>query len=214
MSVVRLCAIEALAEILIAEIPELEGKVCVGVPPNTHDQTYPSMTINAVTWKFEPDDPEELDMGSFGESVRRVGTHEATVQIRILAATQGERDTYASRVVDVFAGFEDEDGCPHPGTILARVTACTVLPWTACFDLASDRWINQRAFESKYEALIEVDGLIPALVVKQGVYSIRELVLGVIHDFTTPIDETTITTTPAVELVEINEDGSIEPYAP
>jgi hypothetical protein len=214
MSVVRLCALEALSEVLVEAIPELDGQVCIGVPPNTHEQTYPSMTINPVRWKFQPEEIEELDMGSSGLSVRRVGTHEGMIQIRVLATTPGQRDELASRVVDVFAGFEDEDGCPHPGTILARVTECGAVPWTACFDLDRDEWINQRAFESKYEALIEVDAAIPALVTKPGVYSIQTLQLGFTSDFTTTYSASTMLASAAVEVVQINEDGSLEPYDP
>lgn len=213
MAVIRLCALEALAEYIVEQIPELDGKVCVGVPPNTHDQSYPALTINAVRWTWQPGEVEELDLDTPGMSVRRVGHHEGMIQLRVLASTVGERDELASRVVDAFLGFEDEDGNIHPGTIITRVTECGLVPWTACFDLDRDEWINLRAFESKYEALIEVEGSIPALVTKAGVYKIETLLVGLTHDFTTVFSADTMAA-PAVEVVQINEDGSFEPYAP
>lgn len=214
MSVVRLCALDALAEYLVSVVPELVGKVCVGVPPNTHQQTYPSLTINAVRWAFEPEEIEELDEETTpGYLVRKVGTHAAIIQIRVLAATPGERDTLSSQIVDAFLAFEDEDGWAHPGTILTRITDCGLVPWTACFDLDRDQWVNLRAFESLYEGLIEVDGAIPALVTKAGVYTIETLQLGVTDDFTTTFSADTMIP-PAVEVVEINEDGTLSPYAP
>lgn len=213
MSIVRVCALEALAEYLVSQVPELVDRVCVGVPPNSHDQTYPSMTINGVRWTFEPGEQEELDLPHPSTTVRRVGHHEGTVQIRILAATDGERDELSEAVIAAFRGFEDEDGWPHPGTILSRVTDCGLVPWTACWDLDRDEWLNLRAFESLYESLIEVNARVPALVTKEGVYKVETLALGLTSDFTTtPSADMMIP--PAVELVEINEDGTIQPYAP
>lgn len=213
-AVVKLCALECLAEIIVAAVPELAGRVCVGVPPNTHDQTYPSLAIRAAgRWKFEGSTVEELPTELLRTSVRRVGHHEGMVQLRVLASTPALRDELAQAVVDVFTGFEDEDGWPHPGTILARVTRCGLVPWTACFDLEREEWVDQRAFEQLYEGVIEVEATIPALVVKRGVPRIETLVLGLTHDLsTTPSVD--MMSAPTVEVVRINEDGSIEPYAP
>ena len=213
MAVIRLCALEALAEYLVELIPELEDRICIGVPPNSHEQTTPSLTINPMRWGFEPGEIEELDLDTPGVSVRRVGHHEATIQIRVLAATPGERDELTQQVVDAFLGFEDEDGWPHPGTILARVSECGLVPWTACFDLERDEWVNLRAFENQYEGLVEAGARIPALGTKEGVYTIDTLHLGITSDFTTTFSAATMIP-PTVEVVTINEDGTIEPFTP
>ncbi len=214
VAVVKLCALECLGEIITASVPELEGRVCVGVSPNTHGQTYPSLAINAAgRWKFMGSTVEELEVGLLRTSVRRVGHHEGMVQLVVLADNPQLRDELAQAVVDVFTGFEDEAGWPHPGTVLARVTRCGLVPWTACFDVESDEWDNRRAFEQLYEGVIQVEGTIPALVVKRGVPRIETLVLGLTHDLsTTPSVD--MMSAPTVEVVRINEDGSIEPYAP
>lgn len=212
--VVRLAALEALAEIIVADVPEFTDRVCVGVPPNSHDQEYPSLSIRAGgRWTFEPGTVEELEVGLARTSVRRVGHHQGMVQLRVLAATAGERDELAQRVVDVFLGFEDEDGWPHVGTILARVTRCGLVTWTAAFDLDRDEWVDVGAFTNQYEGLIEVEARIPALVTKAGVPKIETLILGITEDLSaTPSVD--MLSAPTVEVVQINEDGSIEPYAP
>jgi hypothetical protein len=213
-AVVKLCALEVLGEMITAEIPELVDRVCVGIPPNTHQQTYPSLAIRAAgRWKFYGTTVEELPAGLLNTSVRRVGHHEGMVQLRVLASSPAERDALAQAVVDVFTGFEDEDGYPHPGTVLARVTRCGLVPWTACFDMESDEWVDQRAFEQLYEGLVQVEATIPALVCKRGVPRIETLVLGLTHDLTTT-PSAAMMAAPTVEVVTINEDGSIEPYAP
>lgn len=212
MAIIKLCALETLAEQITAQIPELVDRVCVGVPPNSHDETTPSMTVNAVRWKYEPGMVEELTTAP-GVSVRRVGHHEGMIQIRILAATPGERDDLADRVVDVFLGFVDPEGFAHPGTILSRITNCGLVPWVASWDLDQDELVNLEAFTSKYEALIQVEGRVPALVTRTGVRDVRTLILGLTADFTATANTATMAA-PATEVVQISETGAIEPYTP
>lgn len=214
MAVVKLCALEALAEIILADVPELTDRICVGVPPRSHDQTYPSLSIQlAGKWPFMPSTVEELPVDLANTSVRRVGHHEGTVQLRVLAATPGERDELAQRVIDVFTGFEDEMGFPHPGTILTRVVRCGLVTWTACFDLDGDQWVDLAADRDKFEGLITVEGTVPALVTKRNVPKIETLILGLTEDLSTAASVDMLSA-PTVEVVQINEDGSIEPYAP
>lgn len=213
MAIVRTCALERLAEILVCNIPELVDRVCVGAPPSSHEQTYPSMTINGMRWTFQPDEVEDLPGSPPGMAIRRVGSHDGTVQIRVLATTPAERDDLSQRIVDAFTGFEDENGDPHPGVILARVTECGFIPWTASFDLDRDEWINLAAFDRKYEALIEVDASVPAIVCKTGVPTIETLRLGLTGDFTSTPSAATMQP-PAVEVVQILQDGTMVPYTP
>jgi hypothetical protein len=213
-AVVKLCSLECLGDLITAEIPELVDRVCIGVPPNTHEQTYPSLAIRAAgRWKFMGSTVEELTSPLLHTSVRRVGHHEGMVQLRVLASSPAERDALAQAVVNVFVGFEDEDGYPHPGTVLARVTRCGLVTWTACFDLDDEEWVDTGAFNQLYEGLIQVEATIPALVCKPGVPRIETLVLGLTHDLTTTASAAMMLA-PTVEVVLINENGSIEPYAP
>jgi hypothetical protein len=212
-AVIRTCALESLADYLTCQVPELVDRVCVGVPPSGHEQTYPSMTINAVKWRTKIGEVEILAGAPPGILVQRVGHHEGLVQVRILAANDVERDELADKVIQAFLGFVDEQGWEHPSTILTRLTECGYIPWTACFDLDTDEAINLDAFDRKYEALLEVDATIPALTCRGNVPTVDQLLLGVTQYFTTAYTSATMAA-PAVEVVVINADGTIVPYTP
>lgn len=205
-TVVRTCALESLAAIVTCGIPELRDSVCIGAPPSSHEQTYPSLTINAVKWSFRPENIEELADSPPGVLIRRVGHHAGMVQIRVLATTTTSRDEFAERIVNVFTSFEDEDGWPHPGVVIARITECGLVPWTASFELDGDEWVNLEAFDRKYEALIEVDGFIPALTCKHGVPTVETLALAVTTSFAGAVAGDPISAD-ATEVVSLTVDG-------
>lgn len=207
MSAVRTCALESLAAAITCQIPELVDAVCIGAPPSSHEQTYPSMTINAVRWTFVPENIAELDGAPPGVLIRRVGHHDGIVQIRILATTPAQRDDLAERVANVFTSFEDEDEWPHPGTIITRITECGLIPWTASFDLDTDEWVNLDAFERKYEALLEADAFIPTLTCRTGVATIDTLQLATETSFDAD------TAAPVAELVRLTAAGVPVPIA-
>jgi hypothetical protein len=216
MDNMRNAALHALARTITCAVPELIDKVCVGAPPSSHEQAYPSMTVNAIRWRFIASEIEEIEEAAGappGLSIRRIGSHEAMIQIRILCTSTAQRDELAEKVVQVFLDSEDEDEWPHPGIIIARITDCGFVPWTASFELDQDEWVNLRAFDRQYEALIEATGILPAFSCKPGVPTIDTLEMGVTDDFTaTPSVDNMAP--PVVELAVILQDGTVVSTTP
>jgi hypothetical protein len=215
MAVVRMCALEQLAAVLTAAIPELAGKVCISTPLDNHTQTLPSMAIDwAGAVKYEPLQTEDVahlpaDADHLTpRAVFNVGAHEGMVQIRVLAGTPRKRNELAQAVVDVFTAALDDYGYPRPGVLATQVTDCGDVPWTASFELEQDTWINMLAFERQHEGLIEVTGIVPALVTRAGIYTMEDLRLGLTSNLSKSYTSDTMQP-PAVEVVRINEDGTL-----
>lgn len=213
MAVIRTCALEALRDLIAAAIPELDGKICVGQPDPNHWATWPSLTIIATKWTWIPF--VEVLVGSVGAStaIYNVGEHEALVQLRVTAPTPTERDELAGQVVQVFLDAVDPNsGIGRAGIITTDVTDCLDVPFMAAFELDDDELIHMPAPEQEYEALIQTTGIIPALVTRQGEYTIDELRLGV-AGLAVSVTAGTFTP-PNVEVVSIAEDGTISPVTP
>lgn len=210
MAIVRLRALEALGLVIAAAVPALAGKVRVGQAPSSVDQTYPTLTIIPANLKFEPHgEAEHATIGdpAAGNVVFNVGVHEGPIQLRIVASTIGERYELEQRVLDVFLKQE-----LRAGILIVPVTTTPDLStWIAAFELDSDQWIDTEAFDRKLESIIIANGVIPALVARTDVYEIDELVLGLTPDFDTAFTTSTMVP-PGVELVQINDDGTISPY--
>lgn len=225
MSVVRVMALEQLATVLTTAIPELAGHVCIGTPMDNHEQVLPSM---AITWAgaLAYDSAIEEDLAVLPvdgdhpvkRGVFNVGAHEGMVQIRVLAGTPRKRDALCEAVVGVFLAQTNEWGYPRPGVIATQVTDADIIPWLASFELEDDQWVNVLAFERQHEGLVQATGIVPALVVRTvtdpstspatGIYTIEDLRLGLTHDLATSYDADTMQP-PAVEVVRINQDGTI-----
>jgi len=214
VSVVRVCALESLRDALVEAIPALDGHVCIGQPDSNHSAGWPNVTLLAMKWAWVPFQEAEVGSpeGVPSTVVYSVGEHEAPVQIRVEAATPLERDTLAGQIVDVFIGAQTEDGYPRPGILMTDVTDCGVLPWRAAWELENDELVYMPIMDRHYEAVIELTGIIPALVTRLGVYTIDELRLG-LSSLTVSVDADTFTP-PNVEVVSIAEDGTISPVTP
>jgi hypothetical protein len=212
MAVVRIEALRALKARIETAIPELAGKVKVSQAPAGEEQTYPTLTIIPGTWKFDPHGEAEfatIGDPADGNVVFNVGAHSAPVQLRIVATTIGERWTLEQKVVDLFLGQE-----LRAGVVIVPVTSCPELStFIAAFEYDSDQWVDVGAFDRKLESAIVVNGVMPALVARTEVYEIDELVLGLTYDFDTAFTTDTMVP-PNVELVLINQDGTIQPWSP
>jgi hypothetical protein len=210
MAIVLLEWMKSLAARIEAAVPELVGKVKTEQQPAGVEQVYPTLTITHGTLKFEPfGEFEHATIGdpSLGNVVFNVGERSGPVQLRIVATTPGERMLLEQKVTNLFLSQER-----RAGILVCEVTACPELGnWLAAFEYDSDQWINVDAFDRKLESLIIVNGILPALVARTAVYEIGDLVLGLTADFTT---EFTSTMVPGVEVVKINDDGTIEPWMP
>lgn len=210
MGVVRIEALRAFAAMIETAIPDLAGKVKAGQVPSGVDQTYPSLTIVPGPLSYEPaQDLEHATIGdpAAGNVVFNVGAHSGPFQLRLVATTIGERWTLEQKIVNLFMAQE-----LRPGVIVVPVTSCPELGnWLAAFEYTSDQWIDTEAFDRKLESLITVNGIIPALIARTGVYEIDDLVIGLTDDFDTTFTTDTMVP-PGVELVLINQDGTLSAY--
>ena len=214
MAIVRIEALRALGAVIEAAVPELAGNVKVGQAPSSTTQTYPSLTIIPGPLKYEPN--QALEQATIGDPaggvvVFNVGAHSGPIQLRIVATTIGERWTLEQKVADLFLGEP-----MRPGVVVVPVTSCPDLgDWIAAFEYDGDQWMDMDAFDRKLESLITVNGVIPALVTRTDAYPIETLALGVMTGITVDFDKPITTDTmvpPAVEVVQINEDGTVSAY--
>ena len=103
----------------------------------------------------------------------------------------------------------------RPGVLMISVTDpdVSLLQWQAAFEYTDSSWDDSRSFEREFQAVITCNAVIPALVTEANVYEVSTLISGLTNDMTTVFTPSTAVP-PAVELVQINQDGSITPWSP
>lgn len=208
--VVRIEALRALQALIELRIPELAGHVCVGVAPSSEHEHVPNLSIQPTKWTYEPDQAGEHTTLPGNVVVWDVGDHNCAMVLSIVAASPAKRWELEAKVLDLFlSSVHPLTGHHRPGVIVLPVTACPQLgQWCAAFDLESDEWTDGAAMDRRYESRIVCAASIPALTIEAPVYTINELILGITHDMDTTFTLATAIP-PAVELVTINEDGTI-----
>jgi hypothetical protein len=208
MSIVRIEALRALGALIELRIPELKGHVCFDVPPGEYEHV-PNLSIEPSKWGFEPEQADEHATLPGNVVVWNVGEHSCAMVLSIVAANKTQRSVIEAKVLDLFLGYRHPlTDIPTPGVLVIPVTACHHLDrWIASFELESDEWSNN-TLDRRYESRIVIAAHIPALTVQTPVYTLNELLLGITHDLDSTFTPATATP-PAVELVTINEDGTI-----
>jgi hypothetical protein len=202
--IVKLDALTNLKTVIEAAIPDLAGKVTVHQAPSGAKMTFPNLSlVLGGRMQFEP--AERLLQQDLGGNVVvwNVGAHEGTLQLRLVATTSLERMKYEQALLDLFTARE-----LAPGVVVVPVVSTGGITWTAAFELDDSQWMDTGAQEREYDAIVNVNAVVPDLVVQTPVYTIDELILGLTHDMTTTFTPTTAVP-PAVELVQINQDGTI-----
>jgi len=206
MAIIRIEALRKLRDLIVCEIPELEGRVCVGQAPPTKQLKFPHMNIEPRAWTYHPDQEAEVFIPGPSTLVVNVGRHECELEILIGETSNYKRAEYEQRILDVFLSTE-----LRPGVLLAQVTDCADLgDWTAAFMLEEDQWRDEKVFDKQFYSMITCTASIPALVTRRGIYSINQLILGL--DITDdPGDGQLPALAAPVEVVQINADGTISP---
>ncbi len=204
MSVLRLKALDKLQECIEEAIPELVGRICAGPSEANHRLTFPSLSITPISFKYQPNQAKPHHNATHSTVIMEVGKHEADVQLRVGASTHRERVILEDKILQLF--LEQELA---PGILVTPIADC----WDAhvVWELEDEEWEDEKAFDSKWYTTISITGQIPALVTRKDAYTIEQLQLGLIEDFTTTLNSSTINTTAGVEVVQINQDGSIGP---
>ena len=207
MAVIKLEALRALVRAIEAAVPTLTMHTYAGQAPPSKAICLPSLAIMVSGAGYEANQ-ETVAFSETGSSicVFNVGMHKLNVQLRLACATLGERYEIENKIINAFLATE-----LHPGVLLTTVTACEDLgDFLAAWELEGSEWRDEKAFDNQYWSVTEVLGQVPALVTRTGVYTIDELKLGLTEDFSAFTSET-FDTSSNVEVVEINEDGSITP---
>lgn len=207
MAIVRLEAMRALKQTLLDAIPELsEEHVYTGQAPPNAKLCFPALVIDPIRFRYLPDQAlETAAEPDASRVVMNVGRHVATVQLRLAAATLFDRWKYQEAITNVFLGTP-----LHPGVLLTTVTACEELgSFLAAWEYDEDEWQDEKAFDTQFWAVMTLTGIIPALVTRAGAYRIEDLRLGLTGDMVTEFTSATFDSSPNVEVVRVNEDGTL-----
>jgi len=206
-AVVKLDALNALAAAIAAAVPALVGKITIQQEPPATIEAFPSLAIIFPGRpQFAPADRAlHQDLGG-NVVVWNVGAFEGPLQMRLTTTNKLDRAQLEQQLVDYAMAREGA-----PGVIVVPVVSASVINWVAAFELEdSGTWMDQRAFEREYDSVLTFNAVIPALVTQSPVYQIDKLVLGLTSDFTTQFTPSTFAP-PDVELVVINQDGTLSP---
>lgn len=203
MSVVKLDALAALQCAIADAVPDLDGRICVGIGPPGHKLAFPSLAIDPVRFSYKPYQAAELPTATPDRVVMDVGLHEVMVQLRITAANAQQRYELEQAVTDLFLSQP-----LRPGVLVTPLSGCYLLSdFQATWIFDDAEWGNGMAFEQVYESTITVLGEIPALVTRMGAWSIQHLQLGLTRSITNP--PPAFVATPTFEIVEATADGRL-----
>lgn len=205
MAVVGIEAIRYLAKAIMCVIPELSGRICLGQADPRKELALPSVTIDPVRWTYHPDQALEVYEPAPNAVVMNVGRHESDVALNIGAKTTSKRYELEQKILNLFL-----ETPLHPGILFGQVTACECLgPFVAVWELESDEWRDDRAFDQQFYSQIMLTATIPALVTRRDVYSIEQLQLGLNMTADPQDGDPPAITDLSVDLVQVNEDGTI-----
>jgi len=203
--VVKIEGLRALARALEAKVPELIGQIRVGQAPPGKPQTWPSVTLIPVgRWQhilYGAAHPIRSLPGH--RTVFDCGYHQVSVQIIVAGVSYEARAELAEEVALVFRGADEL----RPNVLVTPITACVQLGDTfATFVLEGEEWDDTEAMARNFEDTLDVTATFPALSV-DVVPTINQLLLGLSDRSPAP----TAFDDPSVEVVQINDDGSISP---
>ena len=204
--IVKLEALKRLGEFIESQIPELKAKTEIHQVPPDYKLGFPRLAIVAGgRFQYEARQEGVVTRSSPTAIVVNVGSWNTTVQLRLACATPAQRYDLEDRLASLF--WREEN---RPAVLLTTVTACPQLgDILAAWDIGDTDWNDEMAFSSQFWSVLSLDATIPALVTREGVYSIDELRLGITDDFSTP--ETSAAFDLLTTKVRVNEDGTVTP---
>lgn len=213
MPVVKIDALKSLAAAIAAGVPAFADatKIAIQQAPSAVIETFPNVSIIApARWQYEP--AQRLfsqDLGG-GAVVWNIGAHEAPIQIRITAPTTLDRGTLEQQMINLLTSREGS-----PGVLPISIVSSDLVRWLAAFEYEDSLWDDTRAQEREYESVITCNAIVPALAVTTGVNEIDTLILGLTENMIGSFAPTAFVKPPppGLELVTINQDGSIDPVS-
>lgn len=216
MAAVRLSAFRALAEAIEEAVLPLKGRVQIA--PTDASPTMPFsdplvtcsgeedvvLVIERGRWDYSPMQASEHSAPKPSQLVVNVGWHQGDILLRLSSADRDTRDEIEDAILEFFLGQE-----LRPGVLVTPVTQVTRLgDFVASWELDQGTWRDEMVFTDARQSILSLTATIPALATRYGVASLESLKLALTHDFDATFDET-VTTGENVEVVEIQDDGSI-----
>jgi hypothetical protein len=209
VAIVKTQSIAAFAAAIAIAVPELYGKITVHQEVPATIEVFPNLAI-VIAGRLAFDPAQEDVFADLGNNVVvfNVGAFEGPIQLRLTAATIRERSVLCEKIEQWMLSREGSPGIQVVQVI--DVDNPTTLSWVAAFEMDDEMWDDSGALMRTYESISTINVVLPALVTRSPVYTIETLILGTTGDFLTQFTPDTFGP-PDVELVVINQDGSISP---
>lgn len=211
MSVVRTAALQALGDALLPET-DLEMVHILGGEPSGDLGGVPCLVIQPIgmgngSWQFEAFDEDEVGGAPFGnQQLFQVGEYTGDIEMVITANSAAQREEIEEQILHFFLSREGSPGTQvvttKPVTVGKHLTLHEA---NATFSLDKAEWNEIEAFNKRRKARIVANATVPAIILRNNVYTLDVLVLAITNDLTGASDASS-------EQVQIHEDGSITPY--
>jgi hypothetical protein len=188
---VRTHALARLVAALELACPALKDRITVEADRD-EAMKWPKLGVRMVRAPFKAYDRRKVVQDA-GATVFDVGHFAPLVQLRLGAPTQRQRVDLGEQLLGAFLGTGY-----RPGILVTDLPECfgTVAAW----ELDDEGWNDEMAFDKKFWSVMTLSGWIPALV-RVPTYTLSDLRIAFTEDMTS--------TTPAVETVRVNEDGTL-----
>jgi hypothetical protein len=207
MAVVRLEAFATLKAAIVAAVPELDGHVFIAQAPPNQKACFPALVIEPLRFRYEPRQSDEVFEPAPDRVVMNVGHHVITLRLKLAAASPHARGELQEKLLGLFLGQ-----ALRPGILLTTVTACMSLgDFVAAWSITDDEWQDEKVLDVQWWSEIFVVGEIPALVTRGSAHRIEDLRVGITADMTTAFTPATFESSPDVQVVRIEANGSITP---
>lgn len=164
---------EELGCLMGCAVPDLADKICVGQGVPGHALGFPSMSLMAIRWRYEPEQEALAVRQSSRVALWHAGNWIGTLQLRIATATQAERYTLEEAVTQAFMQRRGA-----PGVIVSDVVEGIAV----AFELESSEWDDEKAFDQNYGSTTVVTATVPMIVCRDKSYDLRELRLLFVED--------------------------------
>lgn len=220
-SVIKRRVIESLAEWLVALVaPDIPaGDVIIQDAGADAHACFPNLVVRHIgAYEFQAFEEDEIwttdDTDPDNPNTRAVQVGDLSGQIEIILGATNEpfRERMEDRILHALLKETSQEGFGRPGVLVLQLDNFTVGGIANMADvpvgyvLQTETWQEEMVFEKKRYSTLTLDIDMPALVVRQGMYDIDELVLAITDDLTS--------TDPALSDIQVavSEDGDLTEY--
>jgi len=191
----RRACLESLADALSKVVPS-GTTVEVGNADWEEPACLPLVRVIPQRFDFEPWQEEERDDTQPTRLFLDVGTFSGTVELRAAAKSKREREELEDLILNWFLSRELSPGVQV--TVIPSGLkvggAVTTYQAPCSFEMSGSEWQEEMAFQNRRYSFIDVDAHFPALVMREPVYTIDQLILALDSDDNGTVDFETIVT--------------------